>query len=113
MIFQLLPSELKHHIAELSSANSLASLARTHSSYRLESEQALYRTLSVLTCEDESLRCLETLSTNPEKAAYVRSLSMELNPKKATRSNKIKGLNLRAMSHLLKGLINMHYLSHL
>ena len=66
----LLPSELKHHIAELSSHDSLASLARSHPTYQIEAEQALYCTLS-----RPSLNCLETLATNSEKAGYVRFLA--------------------------------------
>ena len=68
----LLPSELKHRIAELSSQDSLASLARTHTAYKREAEQALYRSLS-----SPSLNCLETLATNSEKAGFVRFLTLE------------------------------------
>ena len=68
----LLPSELKHRIAELSSHDSLASLARTHTAYQREAELALYRTLS-----DPSTNCLETLATNSEKAGFVRFLTLE------------------------------------
>ena len=69
----LLPSELKHRIAELSSHDSLASLARTHTALQREAEQALYHTLS-----DPSLNCLETLATNLEKAGFVRFLAAKL-----------------------------------
>ena len=67
----LLPSELKHHIVELSSHDSLASLARTHTTFQSEAEQALYSTLS-----NPSLKCLETLDASPEKAGFVRFLAM-------------------------------------
>ena len=48
----LLPSELKHRIVELFPHDSLASLARTHTAFQSEAEQALYRTLSY-----PSLKC--------------------------------------------------------
>ena len=67
----LLPSELKHRIAELSSQDTLASLARTHTTFQREAEQALYRTLS-----NPPSKCLETLATNSEKAGFVHFLSM-------------------------------------
>ena len=67
----LLPSELKHRIVELSSHDSLASLARTHTVYQREAEEELYRTLS-----NPSLKCLETLAANSEKAGFVRFLAM-------------------------------------
>ena len=100
----LLPSELKHRIAELSSKDTLASLARTHSAFQREAEQALYRTLS-----DPSLKCLKTLATNSEKAGFVRSLSLEcfnLNEKKK------KEYHWGArIDYLLNALSNMHCLS--
>jgi hypothetical protein len=99
-----LPPELKHRIAELSSLKSLAALAQTHPSYQREAEQALYHTISVLTRNDASLKCIETLARNPEKAALVRFLTME-----SARNNVEK--NRRAMAYLLKALINMHSLS--
>ena len=102
----LLPSELKHRIAELSSRNSLASLARTHTAYQREAEQALYRTLSIRTRDDGSLKCLETLTTNSEKAGFVYFLTMEC-------VRKENDENRRAMTYLLKALINMHSLSDL
>ena len=40
----LLPLELKHRV-ELSSHDSLASLARTHTAFQSEAEQALYPVL--------------------------------------------------------------------
>src|ERR1700734_2845508 len=76
---QLLPAELKHHIVELSSGSpsSLAALARTHSTFQREAEKALYDTLSIFASSDDSLKCMETLATNLEKAALVRSLFVE------------------------------------
>ena len=68
----LLPSELKHRIAELSTHDTLASLAQTHTAFQKEAEQALYRSLS-----NPSFKCLETLATNPEKAGFVHFLTME------------------------------------
>jgi hypothetical protein len=45
----VLPSELRSLIAELlvSSPNSLAALAKTHSAYQREAEKALYDTISI------------------------------------------------------------------
>ena len=96
----LLPSELKHRIVELSSHDSLASLARTHTAFQSEAEQALYRTLSY-----PSLKCLETLATNSEKAGFVRSLKVECVP-----DDGIDDYS-RAMDYLLNALVNMHSLS--
>ena len=100
----LLPSELKYRIAELSSCNSLASLARTHTAYQREAEQTLYRTLFIHTRDDDSLKCLDTLATNSEKAGFVCFLTME-----CVRNENNE--NRRAMTYLLKALINMHSLS--
>jgi hypothetical protein len=96
----LLPSELKHHIAELSSHDSLTSLARTHTAYRIEAEQALYRTLS-----NPSLECLETLAMNSEKASFVRFLTWEYVYYNMTNDFQ------QAISYLLNALVNMHSLS--
>ena len=98
----LLPSELKHRIAELSSQDSLASLARTHTSYQREAEQALYRTLS-----DPSMKCLETLATNSEKAGFVRFLALESYYFKNDYHRQ------RAISYLSNALVDMHSLSDL
>ena len=94
-----LPSELKHLIAELSSYDSLASLARTHTALQREAEQALYRTLS-----NPSLNCLETLATNSEKAGFVRFLAT-----KHVDTNDDYGK--RAIKCLLNALVNMHSLT--
>jgi len=92
--------ELKHRIVELSSHDSLAALARTHTAYQREAEQALYHTLSC-----PSFKCLKTLATNSEKAGFVRSLTMEY----------IRNENddhvRPAIDCLLDALVNMHSLS--
>ena len=98
--------ELKRIIVELSSGspNSLAALARTHTSYQREAEKALYDTLSIFAFSDSSLKCMETLATNSEKAALVHFLTIEY-----ARNNIDK--NQRVTTYLLKSLINMHTLS--
>ena len=104
---QLLPSELKHLIVlELSSesSNSLAALARTHSAYQSEAEKALYNTLFIFANSDDSLKCMETLATNSEKAALVRFLTIEYD-----RDNLRK--NRRVTAYLSKSLISMRSLS--
>jgi hypothetical protein len=104
---ELLPSELKHIIVELcsSSSNSLAALARTHSTYQREAEWALYNTLSIYAYyADNSLKCLETLATNSDKAILVRNLTIEY-----ARDN--NDVNRRVTTYLSKSLINMHTLS--
>ena len=102
----LLPSELKHHIAELSSRDSLASLAQTHTAYQKEAEQALYRTLS-----NPSLKCLETLATNSEKAGLVRFLAIEYVPHEYVPYENDE--HWRAIDYLLNALVDMHSLSDL
>ena len=103
---QSLPLELKILIVELSSGspNSLATLARTHTSFQREAEKALYDTIFIFTSTDESLKCMETLATNPEKAALVHSLVIEY-----ARDQDIE--NRRVTTYLSKSLINMHFLS--
>jgi len=97
----LLPSELKHRIAELSSHDTLASLARTHSSFQREAEQVLYHILS-----DPSMNCLETLATNSEKAGFVHFLTMG----RVNLENVSDG-PWRAIDYLLLNvLVNMHSL---
>ena len=105
---QLLPLELKRLIVELSSNDSLAALARTHSIYQREAERALYNTLSIYSVTHRSLKCMETLATNPEKAALVRFLTVQY-----ARGNVhyVKTRNQRVTIYLLKILINMHSLS--
>jgi hypothetical protein len=103
---QLIPLELKRLIVELSSGSpsSLAALARTHTSYQREAEKALYDTLYIYSSSDDSLKCLETLSTNSEKATLVRFLTIVY-----ARDNIHK--NRRLTTYLSKCLINMHSLS--
>ena len=103
---QLLPLELVHFIVELSSGSpdSLAALARTHSSYQREAEKALYDTLYIYTSDDNSLKCMETLATNSEKAGLVRFLTIEY-----ARDNIHK--NQRVMTYVSESLTNMHSLS--
>ena len=107
IIMQLLPAELKCHIIMLSSdsPSSLAALARTHSDYQREAEKALYHTLVISAYSNDCLKCMETLATNSEKAALVRTLIVEYNR---------GGINNeRVTSYLSKSLINMHSLSDL
>ena len=103
---QSLPSELKHFIIELSSGspNSLAALARTHTSFQREAEKALYDTIYIFSGDRDSLKCMETLATNPKKAALVHSLIIE-----SSRYDKIE--NQTVTTYLSKSLINMHSLS--
>ena len=108
---ELLPAELKHYIVELlvssgSPTSTLASLARTHTAYQREAERALYHTLYIVASSDDSLKCLETLATNSEKAALVRFLTIVY-----ARNSTDENQNLR--TYLSKGLINMHSLSDL
>ena len=94
----LLPSELKHRIAELSSKDSLLSLARTHTAIQSQAEQALYSSLS-----HPSLKCLEILATNPKKEGFVRFLKVG--------SECVNDGQFAAMDYLLSALVNMHSLS--
>ena len=109
-MIQSLPAELKRHIVELlelvssGSPSSLAALARTHTAYQREAEKALYHTLSILAYCSDSLKCMETLATNSEKAALVHFMTVEY-----AREDTIK--NQRLTSYLSKSLINMHSLS--
>jgi hypothetical protein len=99
---QLLPTELKLLIVELSSTGSLAALARTHSAYQNVAENALYHTISIYASSNDSLRCLETLAENSEKAAFVRFLTITYDY-----IDKYQ----RVTTCLSKSLINMHSLS--
>ena len=113
---QLLPSEIKCLIVDLVSSSesptsstptrSLAALARTHSAFQREAERALYGTLFIYAFTNKSLKCMETLATNPEKAALVRFLIIEYAHGKIDK-------NRRVMTFLSKSLINMHSLSDL
>jgi hypothetical protein len=112
---QLLPSELKCLIVELSSGsrNSLAALARTHTSYHKEAERALYNTLTIYNNLNNSLKCMETLATNSEKAALVRFLTVEYAPLYVGNIIQVDNIikNLKVTTYLSKSLINMHCLS--
>jgi hypothetical protein len=103
---QLLPSELKCLIVEQCSGSpsSLAAWARTHPAYQSEAEKVLYDTIFIYTSRSNSLKCMETLAKNSEKAAFVRSLTVEYAPDN-------KNGNRRVMNYLLKSLINMNSLS--
>ena len=102
----LLPSELKHRIAELSTHDTLASLARTHTAFQKEAEQALYRSLS-----NPSFKCLETLATNPEKAGFVHFLTMECFRQKKRKKKGNDDHRREMIEFLLNALVNMHCLS--
>ena len=105
----LLPSELKHLIVELSSKDTLLSLARTHSAIQREAEQALYRTLS-----NPSFKCLETLATNSEKAGFVHFLMERIYPSTGPLTvQMIDYLFKIKRFYLLNALVNMHCLSDL
>ena len=106
IVMELLPAELKRHIVELSSGSptSLAALARTHTSYQREAEKVLYNTLFISASSDDSLRCMETLATNSEKAALVRFLTVEY-ARDGIAKNRI------VTDCLSKSLIDMHTLS--
>ena len=91
---------------ELSSGSrsSLAALARTHSTYQREAERALYHSIFIYAHYIDSLKCLEKLATNSEKAILVHFLSVEY-------AYEIFGTNQRVTTYLSKSLINMHSLS--
>ena len=82
----------------------MAALARTHTAYQREAEKALYETLCIHTSSDDSLKCMETLAKNSEKAGLVRFLTIEYAPYNTHK-------NRRATTYMLKGLINMRSLS--
>jgi hypothetical protein len=104
---QLLPSELKCLIVELSSGspNSLTALARTHTAFQREAEKALYETLHIYPALVDSIKCMETLVTNSEKAGLVRSLFIDC---VGSANNE---MHRRTTTYLSKILINMHSLS--
>ena len=106
---QSLPSELKHLIVELSSGSpaSLAALARTHTSFQREAEKALYDTISIIAGGIVSMKCMETLATNPKKAALVHTLIIEY----YARYDRDEKGNQKVRTYLSKSLINMHSLS--
>ena len=104
---QLLPSELKCLIAELLSPDSLAALARTHTAYQRVAERALYDTLYIHPSKVDSLKCMETLANNSEKAGLVRFLTIieDLDYRHTNQKSKL------VKAYLLKSLINMRSLS--
>ena len=71
-------------------------MARTHTAYQIEAEQALYHTLYIVTPRDITGRCLKTLASNSKKAACVHMVQID---------NRIQRTN-----RLWKALINMHSL---
>jgi hypothetical protein len=82
----------------------LAALARTHTAFQREAEKALYDTVYIYTDDDNSLKCMETLATNSEKAGLVRFLIFEYT------SDNIRKIQ-RVTTYLSKSLINMQSLS--
>lgn len=81
----------------------MAALARTHSAFLREAEEVLYESLYIID-NDNSLKCMKTLATNPEKAALVRFLTI-------TYTFINIDCDRRLTTILLKSLINMHSLS--
>ncbi|KDR81008.1 hypothetical protein GALMADRAFT_153378 [Galerina marginata CBS 339.88] len=75
-----LPVELQCHIFKFCSSSSLASLALVHTSYRVEAEREIYRTVTLSLAEPKIdpkvLGCLETLTINRKKTALVQSLAV-------------------------------------
>ncbi|RDB30089.1 hypothetical protein Hypma_014007 [Hypsizygus marmoreus] len=102
---ELIPSELKVHIGTFCTRATLASLAQVHTSYQKESERTLYKRISIQTSSEE-VTCLETLSSNSEKAGLVRSLTIEFPRRWSTESCNTALVLSRALDHT-------HALSHL
>ena len=84
--------------------DSLAALARTHTSFQRDAEQALHRILSIPIRKEIPLTCLEKLASNSEKATFVRSLTIEPLPDHPNE-------NRRVTTCPTNGLVNMHTLS--
>ena len=105
---KLLPPELMHFIVKLSSGSPriLAVLARTHSAFQREADRALYDSVTIYTSRNNSLKCLETLATNPEKALFVHFLAIEY-----ALWDENEKTNSKVTTYLTKSLINMHSLS--
>lgn len=101
---QSLPSEIKHLITELSCPNTLATLARTHTTFQRKAEEVLYDTIYISAFSDNSLKCMEILATTSEKAGLVRYLTIEY-----ARNN--NNNNRILTTHLSKSLVHMHSLS--
>ena len=66
----------------------------------------LYDTIPIFTSSNESLKCMETLATNPEKAGLARFLIIEY-----ARDNYIENRRMTTYLRLSKSIINMHSLS--
>lgn len=79
-------------------------MALTHTSYQRDAERALYADLSIYASSDDSLKCMETLATNPEKAALVCFLTVQYTRDEFDNNQKVT-------TYLSKSLINMHSLS--
>ncbi|KDR81206.1 hypothetical protein GALMADRAFT_208024 [Galerina marginata CBS 339.88] len=106
----LLPSELKHHIGTFCTPRSLASLAQVHTSYREEAERVLYKKIYLYIWKHSGeMRCLDTLSSNSEKAAFVHSLTVEF----PSNWNKNRDESVRAVVALSSALCLMSALSDL
>ncbi|KDR81047.1 hypothetical protein GALMADRAFT_241672 [Galerina marginata CBS 339.88] len=110
-----IPQEIKHNILSFCPKSSCASLARVHTSYQGEAERAIYRSIGhsihdhTKVVNTKILGCLETLSTNREKASMVRSLALWFD-----RISSWTDENRRAaILLLLNALTNMHSLSDL
>ena len=100
---QSLPSELKCHIAELLAVDypdTLAALARTHTSYQREAEKALYDTIYIYTSEEDSVQCMEALARYPEKAGLVRFLTVEYVEDNTHKNRKVTGYLSRSLTHM-------------
>ena len=113
IIMESLPAELKLYIVELSSGspNTLAALARTHTAYQREAEKALYNALVIFASTENSLKCMETLATNSEKAALVHFLTVEYEFKLDACGSVTKNRMLKVTTYLSKSLPDMHSLS--
>ncbi|KAG6809914.1 hypothetical protein H0H92_014112 [Tricholoma furcatifolium] len=79
MVYQNLPSETKLHIASHCTPHELFSLALVASDLQPEAEEMLYSSIAVNSNRFESLqRAFKTLSENPQKAGFVKFLSVEV-----------------------------------
>ncbi|KAG6806625.1 hypothetical protein H0H92_010619, partial [Tricholoma furcatifolium] len=75
---QKLPAETKFQIASYCTPPMLSSLASVASALQPQAEATLYSSIAVSTDRIELLQhVFETLETNPQKAGFVRFLSVE------------------------------------
>ncbi|KAG6828995.1 hypothetical protein H0H92_006067 [Tricholoma furcatifolium] len=75
---QKLPAETKLEIASYCTPSMLTSLALVASGLRHEAEKELYYSIAFNADRIQNLqRAFETLATNPQKAQYVRFLTVE------------------------------------